>query len=103
MGETLFQQRRAEEALPHLEVARKLRPDDLPTLEALGRTYLLLNRVTEAIPLLERARPVDEGPIQFALSNAYRRAGREQDAAAALARYREVTATPAPAASEMTS
>lgn len=100
LGETLFQQRRAEEALPHLENARKLRPDDLPTMEALGRTYLQLNRVTEAIPLLERAKPIDEGPIEFALSSAYRRAGREQDAAAALARYRELTTNPAPATSE---
>lgn len=100
LGETLFQQRRAEEALPHLETARKLKADDLPTLEALGRTYLQLNRVSEAIPLLERALPIDEGPIQFALSSAYRRAGREQEAAAALARYRELTRNPAPAGAE---
>jgi tetratricopeptide (TPR) repeat protein len=100
LGETLFEQRLAEEALLHLETARRLRPDDLPTLEALGRVYLDIGDAKKAIPLLERALPVDEGAIEFALSSAYRRAGREQDAAAALARYREITKYRAPTISE---
>lgn len=91
LGETLFEQRRADEALPHLQVAQRLRPDHLPTLEVLGRVYLQLGQTAKAIALLERALPVDEGPIQFALSSAYRRVGREEDAQAALARYREIT------------
>lgn len=91
LGETLFEQRRTEEALPHLLAAQRLLPDHLPALEALGRAYLQLDQADKAIPLLERARPVDEGPIEFALSSAYRKVGREQEAAAALARYRELT------------
>jgi tetratricopeptide (TPR) repeat protein len=91
LGETLFEQRQVEEALAHLQAAQRLRPDHLATLEALGRAYLQLNKLDKAIPLLERALLVDEGPIQFALSSAYRKAGRERDAAAALARYREIS------------
>jgi predicted Zn-dependent protease len=91
LGETLFEQRRAEEALGPLETAQRLRPDHLPTMEGLGRAYLELGQPERAIPLLERALPVDEGPIEFALSSAYRRVGRDEDAKAALARYREIT------------
>jgi predicted Zn-dependent protease len=94
LGETLFEQRRAEEALPHLETARRFRPDDLPTLEALGRAYLQIGDEKKAIPLLERALPVDEAAIEFALSSAYRRVGRNPDAAAALAKYRALTKNP---------
>jgi tetratricopeptide (TPR) repeat protein len=100
LGETMFEQRRAEEAIVHLEIARRFKPDDLPVIEALGRAYLDIGDAKKAIPLLERALPVDEGAIEFALSSAYRRAGREQDAAAALARYREITKHPASTGSE---
>ncbi len=90
-GEALFEQRRADAALPHLIISQRLQPDHLPTLEALGRAYLALGQPAKAISLLERARPLDTGAISFALSSAYRRVGREEEAQAALARYRQLS------------
>ena len=91
LGEALFEQRDAEGALPHLlEAARRL-PNHLPTQEALGRTYLALGQPDKAVACLERARVLDDGAISFALSTAYRRLGRDREADAALARYREFT------------
>jgi predicted Zn-dependent protease len=102
LGDALLEQRRADAALPHLIASQRLQADHLPTLEALGRAYLALSQPAKAIPLLERARPLDTGAISFALSSAYRRLGREQEAQAALARYRQLSggaekeAVPAP-------
>ena len=91
LGEALLEQRRADAALPHLTASQRLQPDHLPTLEALGRAYLALGQPAKAIPLLEKARPLDTGAISFALSSAYRRLGREEEASAALARYRQLS------------
>ena len=98
LGETLFEQRRADAALQHLISADHLLPGHLPTAEVLGRVYLALGQPEKAISRLEKARPLDDGAISFALSSAYRRLGREPEAAAALARYRQLTAQKGPAA-----
>ena len=98
LGETLFEQRRADAALPHLIAADRLLPGHLPTAEVLGRVYLALGQPEKAISRLEKARPLDDGAISFALSSAYRRLGRESEAAAALARYRQLTAQKGPVA-----
>ena len=45
----------AREALPHLERAAKLRPQDIDVALNLGGAYVMLNRHTEAIPILEAA------------------------------------------------
>jgi predicted Zn-dependent protease len=91
LGDVLFEQRRADAALPHLIVAERLMPGHLPTFEVLGRVYLALNQADKAVRYLEKARSLDDGAISFALSTAYRRLGREAEANAALARYRELT------------
>jgi predicted Zn-dependent protease len=90
LGEALFEQRRAEAALPHLVAAERLLPERLTVAEVLGRAYLALGQTEKAIARLEKARPLDDGAISFALSSAYRRLGREADARAALARYRQL-------------
>jgi predicted Zn-dependent protease len=91
LGETLFEQRRADVAVPHLIAAARLMPRHLPTSEVLGRAYLALGQPSKAVALLEKARPLDDGAISFALSSAYRRLGRESEARAALARYQQLT------------
>jgi predicted Zn-dependent protease len=91
LGDAMFEQRRADAALPHLIAATRLAPGYLPASEVLGRVYLALGQPAKAAPLLEKARPLDDGAISFALSSAYRRLGRESEARAALARYRELT------------
>jgi predicted Zn-dependent protease len=91
LGDALLELRRADAALRRLTASQRLQPDLLPTLEALGRTYLALGQPAKAVPLLERARPLDKGAISFALSSAYRRLGRDEEAQAALARYRKLS------------
>jgi predicted Zn-dependent protease len=91
LGETLFEQRRSDAALPHLIAAARLMPGHLPASEVLGRAYLALGQPAKAVALLEKARPLDDGAISFALSSAYRRLGRESEARAALARYQQLT------------
>jgi predicted Zn-dependent protease len=91
LGNALLQQKHDEEALPHLIAATDRLPQLLPAQEALGRAYLDLGKPAEAVIHLEKARPLDDGSISFALSSAYRQLGRTDDARAALARYREIT------------
>jgi predicted Zn-dependent protease len=97
LGGALLRQKRDEEALPYLEKAARENPDFLPGQENLGLAYLDVNQPAKAVECLERARPLDQGSISFALSNAYRRLGRADDARAALARYRQLQGSGAPA------
>jgi predicted Zn-dependent protease len=90
LGNALLQQKRDQEALPHLIAATERLPNLLPAQEALGRAYLDSGKPTEAVSHLEKARPLDDGSISFALSSAYQQLGRDQEARAALARYREI-------------
>ena len=92
LGSDLFQQKRDEEALPHLREAARLEQNFLPVWENLGLAYLDVNQPEKAVECLEKARPLDQGSISFALSNAYRRVSKTEEARAALARYRELTA-----------
>jgi tetratricopeptide (TPR) repeat protein len=91
IGNLLLQLKRDDEALPHLIVATGRMPDMLPAHEALGRVYLDLGKPADAVPHLEKARPLDDGSISFALSSAYRQLGRTDDARAALLRYQALT------------
>jgi Flp pilus assembly protein TadD len=72
-------------------------PAHLAAAEVLGRTYLALGQPAKAVALLEKARPLDDGAISFALNSAYRRLGRESEARAALARYQQLTRQKGPA------
>jgi len=90
-GDLLLQLKRDEEALPHLIIATRRLPNLLPAHEALGRVYLDLGKPAEAVSHLEKARPLDDGSISFALNSAYRQLGRMEEARAALDRYRALT------------
>jgi superkiller protein 3 len=90
LGNLLLQLKRDDEALPHLIVATTRMPGLLPAQEALGRVYLDLGKPADAVVHLEKARPLDNGSISFALSSAYRQVGRLEDARAALLRYQSL-------------
>ena len=87
LGNALLQMQRDDEARHHLEAAVERAPALLPAQEALGRLYLNLDQPAKAIPHLEKALSLDDGSISFALSTAYRKLGRTEEARAALARY----------------
>ncbi len=87
LGNVLLQTGRDEEALPHLISATTLLPGLLPAQEALGRIFLDLDKPNEAVEHLTLAIPLDKGSISFALSTAYRKLGRQEEAKKALARY----------------
>ena len=91
LGNLLLQLKRDEDALPHLITATRRMPGSMPAHEALGRVYLDLGKPAQAVAHLEKARPLDDGSISFALNSAYRQLGRQDEARAALARYRALT------------
>lgn len=90
LGSVLLEEEHSEAAIIPLEKALRLQPGFLPAEESLGRGYLNLGRAAEAIIHLEKALPLDDGSLSFALSTAYRKTGRFDDARAALARYRQL-------------
>ncbi|MDQ1473754.1 MAG: hypothetical protein QOJ99_5234, partial [Bryobacterales bacterium] len=58
---------------------------------SLGRGYLLIQKLPEAIPHLERALPSDrDGAIAYQLAQAYRSAGQPQKAAGLMKKYSEI-------------
>jgi tetratricopeptide (TPR) repeat protein len=90
LGSVLLEEEHSDAAVAPLEKALRLQPGFLPAEESLGRAYLNLGRAAEAISHLEKALPLDDGSLSFALSTAYRKTGRLDDARAALARYRQL-------------
>ena len=58
-GSKLLEEGKAQEALPHLERARRLDADSVPVLINLGGAYVMVGRHKEAIPLLEAARDME--------------------------------------------
>jgi tetratricopeptide (TPR) repeat protein len=83
-GDTLLRLERADEARGQLEAAREL----APARAALGRAYVRLQRWAEAIPLLEEAAQQDAS-LYLPLANALRGAGRAEEAAQAMQRFRQ--------------
>ena len=95
LGSVLLEEEHPEDATVPLEKALRLQPGLLPAEENLGRAYLNSGRAADAIRHLEKALPLDDGSLSFALSTAYRKAGRLDDARAALERYRQFSKLPA--------
>jgi tetratricopeptide (TPR) repeat protein len=83
LGDTLREGGRHEEALPFLERALRLRPDDLAGRFSVGAVYVALNRTQEALPLLEQvaAAAPDHLQTHLQLAVVYHRLGRTADSA----------------------
>src|SRR5262249_40517113 len=91
LGDALFSLGRDEEAIRHLQTAVELAPELLPAQAKLGQALLLAGNPDAALPHLELAAPLDtDGSIHFQLSTAYRRTGKTELAARALARRSEI-------------
>lgn len=81
----------AGQALPYLETAVKLDGKYLPARAALGQAYLEAGSPERAIPQLEAAVAKDEdGSRHYQLARAYQAAGKQEQAAAVLRKYREI-------------
>jgi tetratricopeptide (TPR) repeat protein len=93
LGTLLREGGHAEEALPLLEHAARLRRDDLALSFSLGATYLAIGRTEEAQRLLETVAAAAPGhlPTQMLLALLYTRLGRTEDAARARARVAQLT------------
>lgn len=90
-GGSLLNLQQPAEAMPYLREALARAPQFHPAEAALGQAMLQTGKVTEAIPLLERAVTTDhDGSVHFQLFRAYQLAGRKADAERALAAYRRV-------------
>ncbi len=90
-GEALASLQSTAQALPYLEAAVKLDGGLLAARGALGEAYLESGSAERAIPQLEAAIATDDDGIRhYQLARAYQAAGRREQAAAVLLRYREI-------------
>jgi tetratricopeptide (TPR) repeat protein len=91
LGASLFRTEQPEKALPYLELSVKGRSENLPAEAALGLTLAALGKNAEAIPHLKKALALDDdGGLHYSLARAYRAAGEEQLATAALQEYQKI-------------
>lgn len=85
LGNIRVRQHRDQEAIPLLEAFLRVQPDSLSAAADLGKAYFHLDRYTEALSYLEKARPIDErGDIHYQLATALRKLGRGAEAQEAL-------------------
>lgn len=91
-----------DEALKHLERAMGLVPVSYRWIchASIGQAHLTAGRLEQAIPRLEKAARLVQGnaQIHYYLSQAYRRAGRKEDAARELAEFQRLKAVEDPLA-----
>lgn len=94
LGSLLVDLDRTGEALPHLQQAVQLAPNDMRTHRALGKAYLRLNELDKAQEQLERSAALapQDAPIHFMLAQLYRKRGMTEKELAETKKYRELTA-----------
>jgi Flp pilus assembly protein TadD len=83
---------RAAEAVPHLEAALKVAPNDLRTLDLLGLVYLDLDQPAAAEPVLRRALAIqpEDPEVLLHLGRALMALGRPEEARAFMEKYQQV-------------
>ncbi|MFN7926020.1 MAG: tetratricopeptide repeat protein [Bryobacteraceae bacterium] len=75
-------------AIPHLEAALAARPADAQTRSYLAQSLAKLNRVAEAVRVLEKAPEDPDGRIHYLLGSLYRRLGQQEKAEKAFEIFR---------------
>lgn len=91
LGELYVDEREPAEGIPYLESALHYDPNLLEARPVLGRAYLNVGKPGLAAPQLEQASRADRyGDLHYLLYEAYRDEGKQQLAAAALARSQEL-------------
>lgn len=89
LGEAYYQKRDFERASKHLEIAVNQEPNDGVSTQLLGLSYHLLNRVQQAIPLLEKVQsslPRPDVTGSYLLGIDYMQSYQDDKARAAFAR-----------------
>jgi predicted Zn-dependent protease len=91
LGELYVDEREPAKGIPYLESALRYDPSLLEARPVLGRAYLKAGKPELAAPQLEQASRADRyGDLHYLLYEAYRDEGKQQLAAAALARSQEL-------------
>jgi len=95
LGIALVDKNKLTEALPYLQKAVVISPDESRAHQELGKTYLKLNRLPDAQSELERAAKLapKDAPLHFILGQVYRREGYAEKAKAEFAQYAELSGT----------
>ena len=93
LGTLLIENGKAQDALPYLLQAVRIRPGDAGAHRGLGKAYLELDRLPEAQEELEKAVKLapQNGPTHFLLARVYRKRGMEDEARLATDRYAALT------------
>jgi len=96
LGGYLLEQNRAGDALPYLETARAISPQESRGHEKLGKAYTELNRLPEAKTELEIAVGLapENAALHYMLGQVYRRLGDGEKAAAELKKSEELRGRP---------
>ncbi len=83
---------RSEEAVPHLEAALKITPDNVRALDQLGLVHLSLDRPQEAEKTLRRAMALasEDPDVLMHLGRALMALGREEEAQRILEKYEQI-------------
>lgn len=91
VGDVYLQQQKLDQAIPLLEKAAMLAPEMLTAHHALGRAYMQVGKAEKALPALQAALAIDvDGSLHYQLAQAYIQTGRRDEAAAPLAKYRQM-------------
>jgi len=88
MGDCLVEEHRPMEAIPLLESVVTKNPDFLSAQATLGRAYAHAGQYEKAVDHLYKALPLNDRTVLFQLSQAYKRLGRQQEAAKYLAEFK---------------
>ena len=93
LGTLLMENGKAQEALPYLAQAVRIKPGDAGAHRELGKVYLELNRLPEAQSELEKAEQLapQNGPIHYLLARVFRKRGMEDQAQIETERYSALT------------
>ena len=91
-GGLYYQQGKADLALADLEFAAVKEPDNAVVLDRLGQTYLLVDRVSEALRALRHAAELapSDAKIQLHVANALGAAGQTDESRVFMQRYKEL-------------
>ena len=91
LGRLYMQKHENEEAVPYLQKALRYQPGMQEACSLLGTDYVRLGQDAKAIPELEKAAATDfYGDVHYQMYVAYRKLGKTQLAAQALARSQEL-------------
>ncbi len=97
IGDIWVQKHEAENALPYLDKALRLRPGFLNAEASLGRALSQLGKYQEAVSELLKVAPADaDGSIHFQLFQLYQKLGQEDKAKEALELFKRIRARQLP-------